>query len=256
MKSSSSFNIALPQSFLIIGVPGTGKTTLALQLPKPFLLDCDGNLNGPVRYLKAENRMPNFSYDSPMFMPDGSRTPLGDVYERAAALLKEACESPDVETIIVDSATSFCDALMRFALKKNKKGYGTDLTTPNAKMEFAEWGIVSEMLRRTVFWLKGSGKRIVFLAHKDADKDELTGGLYNFISIPTKNKNSFAGWFEEVWQLETSDKMTAQGPKRVHKLRTVPAGAADGPLGLKSSLGLATSIEVNAEFIKTLNESK
>jgi hypothetical protein len=256
MKSSSSFTPSPPQSTLIIGVPGSGKTTLALNFPKPFLLDCDGNLNGPVRYLTSENRKPNFLYDSPTFLPDGSRTPLGDVYQRSADLLKEACESKNVETIIIDSATSYCDALMRFALKTNKLSFGTDLKTASAKLTFAEWGIVSEMLRRAVFWLKGSGKKIVWLAHKDVDKDELTGALYNFISIPTKNKNSFAGWFEEVWELVVENTMTAKGPKRIHKLRTAPLSANDAPLGLKSSLGWGSSVVVDADFMAKLKEGK
>ena len=35
-----------PKSILLIGPPGSGKTTLALQFPKVCVMDCDRNLDG------------------------------------------------------------------------------------------------------------------------------------------------------------------------------------------------------------------
>ena len=76
MKSSSDFLPRLPQSFLLIGPPGAGKTTVSLQLPKPFILDCDDNINGPIRYLKTAGKLgTDWFFDCPLRNEDSTPCP-------------------------------------------------------------------------------------------------------------------------------------------------------------------------------------
>ena len=125
MKSSTDFLPRLPQSFLLIGPPGSGKTTVSLQLPKPFILDCDDNLNGPVRFLSSTQRLSQtWFYDTPLRDEKNQPVPREAQWDRAINLLTEACSSSSVETIVISSLTSFIELAFLQTYKMTGKKLG------------------------------------------------------------------------------------------------------------------------------------
>lgn len=240
MKSSTDFLPDLPQSFLLIGPPGSGKTVSSLQLPRPFILDCDGNLNGPVRYLKSVGKLPEkWFYDNPM-KENGLPVPRDKQWERTDKLLTEACENPEVETIVISSLTSFVELAYLQTYKMTGAKLGDYKKTIDPKFEFAQWGAFGSIMRQTIFWLKSSGKRLCVEAHMTVDKEELTGVLTNFIAIPGNLKHILSGWFEEVWLLDVTTTGMGATLKTERKIITSP-GPRDKNLGLKSAAQLGTS---------------
>lgn len=249
MKSLSDFTPRLPQSFLIVGSPGTAKTTLALQLPKPFILDCDDNLSGPVRYLKSLNKLngPVF-FDTPLRLADGKPCPREQQYDRSIALLKEACESPQVETLILDTLTSFTEMMFTKTLIVNGKKLGDNVRTFDPKFEYAEWHTFLKIFTQTIYWLKSSGKRICLTAHIEVDKDELTGTLFKFLKCPGQFRNTISGLFEEVWECYIESTGAGSTAKAVRKVRTSP-DARSIHLGLKSAAGLGATFDADMDTI-------
>jgi hypothetical protein len=240
MKSSTDFLPDLPQSFLLIGPPGSGKTVVSLQLPKPFILDCDGNLNGPVRYLKSANKLPaKWFYDTP-FRDGDKPVPRELQWERVQSLLLEACNSPEVETIVISSLSSLVELAYIQTYKMTNQRLGDYKKTIDPKFEFAQWGAFGSIMRQTIFWLKSSGKRLCVEAHMTVDKEELTGVLTNFIAIPGNIKHILSGWFEEVWLLDVTTTGIGATQKTERKIITSP-GPRDKNLGLKSAAQLGTS---------------
>src|SRR5690606_32250560 len=63
MKPSSLYEPTLSFGLLLQGPPKTGKTTLALSFPRPYIADCDNNLIGAVRLMR-ERGLPPFFFDT------------------------------------------------------------------------------------------------------------------------------------------------------------------------------------------------
>lgn len=248
MKSSSDLKLTMPRSLLFIGAPGTGKTTFALQLPKPYIIDCDDNLIGPTRHLKSSGKDKPYFYDTPLRDDTGKPVPRDKQYLRLITLLDEAVSSPEVETIVIDSLSSLVEMLMAHTLVSLKKPLATDFKVADRKFEYEDWAAFGNFLRRLIFELKATGKRFVLTAHIKVEQDELSKTLFKFINCPGAVQNYISGWFEEAWEFFIQTTGVAPNEKAVRKIRTVP-DTRSAPLGLKTAAGLASTVEADADTI-------
>jgi hypothetical protein len=216
-------------SCLLIGPPGSGKTTAAATAPSPVLfLDIDNKLH---KMENMESRIKSgqvvqWSIDDPLVKtklkdlaimdpkPGAksiSQMPTGYIHlaDMIDKLIESQCvvDGKKIETIVLDSYTSTNEHLKRLLMSVNQTVtmtlplYGTILTN-------------FETLNNTLLRLPAN---VIFICHQKADKDELTGEISYAPLIDGQMSVKIGKDFEEVYYMEKK----IQGEKAVYEMLTV-----------------------------------
>lgn len=243
MKKASEHKPLSQFSLLLQGQPKSGKTTLALAFPKPYILDCDNNLEGTLRLMRAKKIEPNFLYDVPDIDDKGLERPVDQRYIYASKCLAEAAVSPEVETIIVDGVSKMNAYIMAEIGRQQARKPG--------EMQLQDWGAHQYMWQNFVTKLQATPKLFILLAHEEfSDVPQLAGHI--LINIPGKKiQQSLPGMFSDVWRCEVESSLqTVNGKPTTVNTRLVRASAKTG-LSLGNSLGLPDVFPADFNIIKT-----
>lgn len=124
----------------IYGQPSLGKTTLALSMPRPLLLDTDGGLHRVQEEYRTDS-VPVSSYDDIL------------------AVLKENLS--DYDTIVIDTLGKLVDFMCEKAANENPKMLQSDGTFSQKG-----WGVVKNYFKALVKDLDKLNKNLIFVAHE------------------------------------------------------------------------------------------
>lgn len=257
------------RAIIIIGDPGVRKTTLALHFPSPYFFDCDGNLSAPVEQTKIRN----FNYDSATHTDTGIWIHPLLRYQHCIASLNAAVVSKEVETIIVDSLTTFNDMLLSEVMRQEHggnsqlKAYLTKDETEREKqdklmdvanskgMRIQDWGKFLFLLKGFVSTMRTCGKTFVLISHNNYEKDEVDGRYKQFINVPGQSKTTMSGLFTDCWHVFLAVTGMGDSVKHEFKVRTLPISDTDHR-GIKSSFPGLKRINTFEEVIKVLKDLK
>jgi hypothetical protein len=268
MKSGSDLKRS-DRAIIIIGDPGVRKTTLALHFPKPYFFDCDGNLSAPVEYTKIRD----FSYDSSTYTDDGVFIPALLRYQHCTRCLNAAVPDPSVETVIIDSLTTFSDIILSEVMRQEHGGTHTLLSylkkSPedrakdiklmeaiNAKgMRIQDWGKFLFLLKGFVLNMRTCGKTYVLISHNNYEKDEVDGRFKQFINVPGQSKTTMSGLFTDCWHVFLSVTGIGEAAKHDFRVRTLPISDTDHR-GVKSSFPGLKRMNTFEEVVKVMQTLK
>jgi hypothetical protein len=252
MKNASELQ-SNDRAIIIIGDPGTRKTTLCLHFPSPYFLDCDGNLSAPVE----QTGVREFFFDRATHDSDGTPIHPIDRFLHCVKCLNEAVASTDVKTVIIDSLTSFTDIILS---EVRRQEYGAAATTETAKnvadakpMRIQDWGKFAFLLKNIVTKLRTCGKTVVFTAHNNFEKDEVDQRFKQFINVPGQSKSTISGLFTDCWHTFFEVKGVGAAVQHEFKVRTLPVSDTDHR-GVKSSFKNLKRINTFDEVIAEIKK--
>ena len=136
----------IKRKILVYGQPGIGKSTLALSMPNPVLIDAD---NG-VHRIAPVHRVPTLQVTS---------------YQEVLDLLDSGELSP-FDTIVIDTAGKLLDYINVHIIQENpKNGRGGGQLTQQG------WGARAQKFNALLRTVTTMGKHLVFVAHEKEERD-------------------------------------------------------------------------------------
>ncbi len=233
MQNSKDYKPNQSRGVLIIGQPGSGKTTLALQtFPSVWIGDCDNNLSGAERFLRDKI---SFAYDTIDVLPDGSEVPLDARFKRLSDCIREASTNASIKSLGIDSFTKMSDYVMDDLLKKQGR----------TVMQLQDWGVYLGTMKATIVRMRSTRKLFFATAHIKPEKDEVSGIVRYFPALPGQIQHIIGALFSDVWLCQVIER----GGQHQFVVKTMP----DTFYPLKNSLGLpavATAEQIREALAK------
>lgn len=200
MQPIASFNSNLSTAILISGSAGGGKTSLAMRLfPRTYLFVADLNFESGLRYAKKINCLSNIvGFDTANPDENGKPVPASQRYDRMFRLVNAAISDPNIDVIVLDSATFIEDII--------KAKICNAASDAAIKLEgFAQWGTLVMTWKGLIMQARQSGKKIILIVHETKEKDE-SDMIYKYqLAVDGSIRGKLPALFSDVWRCEVAE---------------------------------------------------
>lgn len=251
MKTATDFKPDKALSLLLLGSPGAGKTNVAFEFPRPYLIDwTDSNPKSAVERHPGKE----FYWDRVDLDDAGKEVPPDRRWERGAELLKRNAADPKVETIVDDSLSmmqvALCDHIIRLG-----SGAENPLVVGGVKvMTKSMWSAFADLLRKRITYAKIWDKHYILVCHEKVDTDDMTTVKMYRPALSGQLGDSIASLFSDFWSCETdpnADKKKYPAGVR-YFVRTAPTTR----IKLKCSCGLPPEFEFTWEEFARIQDAR
>lgn len=200
MAKLSDLNPGSCRKVLAYGDSGTGKTVFALSFPGPtYVFDFDGKISsGAAFYAQDRTRLEQIEYDA--FTTSTQERPAARFEERLRDLEKLAsAKTFPYKTVVLDSFTTFVEAMMREILQANPAIQRTRSPTTAIPAQL-DYRIQNIHVKSLIGRILALPCHVVVTAHIKTEKDELTGRILNMPNAPGGLAVHLPVVFEEVYR--------------------------------------------------------
>ena len=239
MAKLSDFNPSAQRKIMAYGASGTGKTVFACSFPgRKYVFDFDSKLSSAASYYANDKaRLEEIDYDT---YTDLQAVPRFETKLRELEKLAEAKTFP-FDIVILDSFTTFVDAMMRHIIKTNPTVARTRSVTTDIP-SMLDYRIQNIHVKSLITRLLSLPCTFILLAHIKTEKDELTGRIQNLPNAPGGLAVHLPVVFEEVYRTFVETK----GTERIYKAQTQSDDSYQARTQIK---GLAATIALKASSL-------
>ncbi len=217
MKPSSAYTPTIAPAVLVVGDPGSGKTRLCMALPRPAILDCDGNLHSALRI----NPTKEFVISEGFRKDDGTEVAETDRWSHCMTETKQllgAVATGKADTVFVDGLSNL--ARWGIAHAENeliKAGI-------NMKKEYlAKYQSFIPLLTQFLVMIRIPKKPVFLTVHQTTDKSEF-GALRFYADIPGRLSETIGGMVTDVWGMRASPDPQNLKTMAKYEIYTKPSG--------------------------------
>lgn len=247
MKDGTTYPRNTALAVLLGGAPGSGKTNLCFEFPRPWFADADHNLrNGVERHPGVP-----FHWDDPEVGIDGKPLPAEQHWPRLEVLIKEAGAKPEVGTIVLDGLGRVSDYLKAYLVHVGSQAEKPLLVGGMKAMTMGLWGPFSDYMKRLVFLCRSFGKPFVMTTHLGVDENELTTIKEQRVLLQGALKSDYPKLYTDFWMANATPNSNVLY-KAANGVRYYVRTAPDHRITLKQSCGLPAEFEHSDDCFKKL----
>lgn len=246
MKSSKDYKPNSNVAVLIVGDPGSGKTRLGMAVPRPAILDCDGNLRSALRLDPSKE----FVISTGFLKDDGTEVPIEQRWTHCTnevKLLLKSMLKGEADCFFLDGLSNLCRWGLIHAEKKLEEA------GINVRKEYlAKYQSFIPLLTDFITTIRIPQKPVFVTVHQVTDKDEF-GRMRYYLDIPGRLAETLGGQFTDVWGMFSTPDPTNAKTLSKYEIRTRPSGYH---VNLKTSSDFEPAINITdkslGEIWKTL----
>jgi len=189
---------------LLIGDPGDGKTVFSCSFPTPLLLlDFDGKADSAALFYRKDTQRLD-DIDVRAYSANLVTDPIAELNKLIDTELipQQTSGKLAYKTIVIDSVTTFSRAVLNHIILTNP---GVKRTSSKQGLQpcLADYGVLKREFSKLIPGLLSLDCNIIFTAHMDTQKDELTGELIRGPLMDGAFSNQLSIYFKEVWRIYT-----------------------------------------------------
>lgn len=234
MKQSTQYTPSVAPAVLIVGDPGSGKTRLGMCLPRPAILDCDGNLHSALRI----NPTKEFLISEGFRRDDGTEVPevlRWNHCETEMKALLTAAVKGQADTILIDGLSN----LARWGLVHAEAKLQNDGI--NTKKEYlAKYQAFIPLMTQFLVMVRIPKKPVFMTVHQTTDKSEF-GALRFYLDIPGRLSETLGGMVTDMWGMKATPDPTNEKTMAKYEICTKPSGYHPN---LKTAFDMAPVINI------------
>lgn len=265
MQNFANYSHIESTALLLLGSPGSGKSTRALEFPGVYVFDADRNLSGPLRFMQKQGKdLSTIKFDYGDQTSDGKPVSPFFRWQHMAECLRNAIADPEIKTIVLDGISAIQEMVKDDIFRQRvgpqiiSKGREVLITEANrslGQLTEPEWGIYGRYWNALISSLKSTRKTIVVTGHDETRQNEQNSIWEYTLSLQGQQRYKFAGLFSDV--ILCQSKTTGSGPteQKMWQYRTCPVGEQD-KRGLKDSFQLDAVFTDFSKLIQHLIETK
>lgn len=206
MARLSDLNPSEQLKLCIYGNSGTGKTCFAASFPTPlWFCDFDGKVGSAANFWRTKDpkRLEHIAYEnfSGYQAQGGIR-----VIQKFEGMLRELETKCPFKTIVLDSLTTFTDALMQHVIQENPGTKRFSKDTPVLQ----DYGLLNQHFKTIMRRLLALPTNLVVVGHIKITEDQITGETMHRPALSGQLPELLPVLFQEVYRsfVETKDGKT------------------------------------------------